>query len=102
MRLVFTARMGHLALARVEVDDRPGDDQLAAVDPGVVQEFEEHRLVGEDVRGIATEVVQRHEVVVEERGRAGAGEHVRGVHPLDVLAGPRHLVHTLLAREPRP
>ena len=46
---------------------------------------EEHRLVGEDVRGVVVEVVEREQLVVEEARRPRAREHVRGLHPLDVL-----------------
>ena len=91
--------MCHLALARVEVDHRPGHYELAALDPGVAQQFEEHRLVGKDVCGIAIDIVQRDEIVVEEGRRPGAGEHVRGIDPLDVPTGACHLVDALLAGE---
>ena len=41
--------------------------------PAARELLEEHRLVGEDVRGIAVEVVDREEVVVEEAGGPAHG-----------------------------
>ncbi len=93
--------MRHRALARLELDRRAGDDELAPIDAGVAQQLEEHRLVGKDVRGITIDVVEREERVIEEGGWTGTREHVRRVDPLDVLAGTRHLVHALLPGEAR-
>ena len=93
--------MTHRARAAVELDHRAGNDELAPVDARRAQQLEEHRLVGEDVRRIPVDVVHRREIAVEEGGRSGAREHVRGIDPLDVLPGPGHLVHALLAGEAR-
>ncbi len=84
---------------RVEVDHRSGHDEVRVVDAVAVELGEEHRLVGEDVRGVVVEVVERDEVVVDEARRPRAREHVRGLHPFDVLPRACHLVHALLARE---
>ncbi len=97
--LLLAGGMRHLALTAVQLDHRPGHDQLAGRDPGFGEVLEEDGLVGKDVGVVSGEVVHRVQVVVEEGGRTGAREHVRGVDPLDVLPGAGHLVDAFDPRQ---
>ncbi len=88
----------------VELDGGAGRDEERVVDAQRRQVVDEGTLVGKDV-ALLPEVVDREEVVVEERGRAGVrqdptspdrlGKAPRTVHAVGALALAEPLLHVL-------
>ena len=99
----FRVGVGVRDLARVRRRGRstePGTIEVRVVDAVRVELVEEHGLVGEDVRRVVVEVVEREQVVVEEARRARAREHVRGLRPTRCTAAARAIwFDALVARE---
>ena len=62
---------------------RAGDVQHTTM-AGVGESSQEVRLVGEDAQLVAVDHVEREQLLVEERRRPGAGDHVAGIDVLDV------------------
>ncbi|WP_261801700.1 hypothetical protein [Streptomyces sp. ISID311] len=83
----------------VQVDLGAGEEEVCPVEALLLQEFEEGELVREGIRRVPVEVVEVPQLVVEEAGGAGEGQHMLRAELLDVPQRPGHAVAPLAGTE---